>query len=45
MLALPGFSTSVTALAFSPDGRYLAAGGFDGNRGVVKVWDATPLPR
>jgi WD40 repeat protein len=45
LLALPAFSVRVTALAFSPDGRHLGAGGVEGNSGVVKVWDATPLPR
>ncbi len=44
LLDLRGFSVQATALAFSPDGARLAGGGMEGDRFVLKVWDARPLP-
>jgi hypothetical protein len=44
MLSLAGFNIP-TALTFSPNGKRLASAGLEGDRGVVKIWDATPPAR
>jgi len=43
LLAWSGFSGLIMALEFSRDGTRLAGGGLEGDRGMVKVWDARPL--
>jgi WD40 repeat protein len=43
ILSLGAPVPQVTCVAFSPDGRWLAAGGVDGAKGILRVWDARPL--
>ena len=40
ILSFNGPGTQVICVAFSPDGRWLAAGGVDGTKGILRVWDA-----
>jgi WD40 repeat protein len=40
LLALPGHTEAVHAVAFSRDGHRLASAGDDG---TIKVWDGAPL--
>jgi WD40 repeat protein/tRNA A-37 threonylcarbamoyl transferase component Bud32 len=42
-LSLRGPGSQVICVAFSPDGRWLAAGGLDGTKRVLRVWDARPI--
>ena len=41
VLTLAGFQLGVSGVAFSPDGKQLAAAGGSFDRGEVKLWDAT----
>jgi WD40 repeat protein len=43
ILSLVGPGSQVICVAFSPDGHWLAAGGLDGAKGILRVWDARPL--
>jgi WD40 repeat protein/tRNA A-37 threonylcarbamoyl transferase component Bud32 len=43
ILSLTGPGSQVICVAFSPDGRWLAAGGVEGNKGILRVWDARPV--
>jgi WD40 repeat protein len=42
VLALPGFGGWATSLTFSPDGHRLAAGGIEGQKACIRIWNATP---
>jgi WD40 repeat protein len=43
VLSLSGSGSQVMCVAFSPDGRWLAAGSMDGTTGILRVWDARPV--
>jgi WD40 repeat protein/serine/threonine protein kinase len=43
ILSLSGPGTQVICVALSPDGRWLAAGGLDGTKGILRIWDARPI--
>jgi WD40 repeat protein len=49
ILSLSGPVPLVSCVAFSPDGRWLAAGGFEGAggirgaKGILRLWDARPV--
>jgi WD40 repeat protein len=43
ILSLLGPGTQVICLAFSPDGRWLAAAGLDGMKGILRIWYARPV--
>jgi WD40 repeat protein len=43
ILSLSGPGTQVVCVALSPDGRWLAAGGLDGTKGILRIWDARPV--
>jgi WD40 repeat protein len=40
ILSLSSPGSKVSCVAFSPDGRWLAAGGAGGAKGILRVWDA-----
>jgi WD40 repeat protein len=42
ILSLSGPGSQVSCVAFSPDGHWLAAGGFEGTKGILRLWDARP---
>jgi WD40 repeat protein len=42
VLTLQGHIGGVRSVAFSPDGCWLAAGGSEGAKGILRVWDARP---
>jgi hypothetical protein len=42
LLTLPTSGLTVVSLAFSPDGRYLAAAGGTANKADLTLWDAGP---
>jgi WD40 repeat protein len=43
VLSLSGPGSQVICVAFSPDGRWLAAEGVDGGKGTLRIWDARPI--
>jgi WD40 repeat protein len=43
ILSLSAPGSEVFCVAFSPDGRWLAAGGHDGAKGILRIWDARPV--
>jgi WD40 repeat protein len=43
ILSLSAPGSQVTCVAFSPDWGWLAAGGLDGTKGVLRLWDARPI--
>jgi WD40 repeat protein len=43
ILSLSGSGSQVYCVAFSPDGHWLATGGQDGTKGILRVWDARPV--
>jgi WD40 repeat protein len=43
ILSLNGPGSQVICVAFSPDAHWLAAGGLDGTKGILRVWDARPV--
>jgi WD40 repeat protein len=43
ILSLSGPGPRVSCVAFSPDGRWLAAGGLEGTKGILRLWDARPV--
>jgi WD40 repeat protein len=43
ILSLSAPGSQVICVAFSPDGHWLAAGGLDGTKGILRVWDARPV--
>jgi WD40 repeat protein len=45
ILSLGGPGSQVICAAFSPDGRWLAAGGLEGAKGILRVWDARPVEK
>jgi WD40 repeat protein len=42
ILTLADVVTALGQLTFSPDGRRLVLGGFDGKGGILRIWDGTP---
>jgi WD40 repeat protein len=45
VLSLRGSDGPVISLAFNHTGSRLAGGGLEGQNAIIRVWDATPLPK